>query len=738
MPDRSRSARHHIRIDTNHNVVTKRARTAAGAALLKTEAAALERLSGVEGVAELVSWDGETLSTRHIEGELLLDWWQHPSPEDCRALAAALVETVSAIHARGVAHRDLAPDNILVTPAGQPVLIDLELARLPGHAHGGGTPANAAPELRWLPDPGLIDYRADVFSLGLLLKRLLLGESWGLRGEGLLELMMSTPPESTGLRAWVHAMTAPHRIDRPTDLSPLLAMLRGQDGGPPSITALTLPSSLQDLVDEVVDEVGEDAREALTADLAALAPIGALIEDVAQERWLSWARALARARMLRAQGDDAALWEAAELELMCGLPWRFLSAGGGPAAALALRLDAPHAARTLLGGVHAFTKDGVRLALYAAATGRLGDTVEAAKAFSAALQNRPTDLIRLRPFWDALCRVLLYTGSLSDLIQLVPTLPAPERGGAIESVLPSLSRLLDTVAGWRDHRLRHAGAQQPFVALAMGTTLRELALILGELSLWVVAAQVTGLPTASWLQQAGTHLSDETPKDTVGHVFLVAAAVLRQNAEEQARAFERLRALRPDAPPLREWTVLADWVRQVMEPPQVVLPSWVSNTATESEAPATVDERVPMALLHQQGSAAALEALHDLLIKAPRSPRLWSATLQICCVELKPEQPKRSRDFKVLLDALSDAGMGPQTLLPWRMQGHLRAGQPRQALEALIAARRCFPLPWPALLLSIDSWMALGERDRAREALPLLEAANAPAAIVKQARAALQ
>ncbi|MCL4250846.1 MAG: protein kinase [Anaerolineae bacterium] len=98
--------------------------------------------------------------------------------------AVHLLEQISSglryLHGQGLAHQDVRPANVLVTPSGHAYLIDMQLvttARLtPGRRLDmAGAAAYLAPE-RWenLNLPG--DYRADIYSLGISAFEMLCGQ----------------------------------------------------------------------------------------------------------------------------------------------------------------------------------------------------------------------------------------------------------------------------------------------------------------------------------------------------------------------------------------------------------------------------------------------------------------------------------------------------------------------------------------------------------------------------------
>ena len=119
-----------------------------------------------------------------IEG-ISLRLWAHKHRPAARQLARLLAQVAHALayaHARAVVHRDLKPDNVLVTADQRTKVLDFGLAGL--HAEGAecltqsyvamGTANYMAPEQR--KDAKRADHRADLYSFGVMMYELLTGE----------------------------------------------------------------------------------------------------------------------------------------------------------------------------------------------------------------------------------------------------------------------------------------------------------------------------------------------------------------------------------------------------------------------------------------------------------------------------------------------------------------------------------------------------------------------------------
>ncbi len=236
-------------------------------ARFRSEAAALSMLShdaivryaghGSSRARPGCSWivtewiEGESLAERLARGPLALD--------ETVALALRLSEGLGAVHARGMAHRDVKPGNVML-PAGrldEAKLVDFGIAC--GHwgdvAEDGvvmGTAGYMAPERAC--SRGEVDARCDVYSLGCLLFECLTGRSafavdddsgWSAvmqldEAPRVSELVAGVPPELDEL---VARMLSAVPEERPADGNAVHAWLRALSAAVPMITGASRPRS---------------------------------------------------------------------------------------------------------------------------------------------------------------------------------------------------------------------------------------------------------------------------------------------------------------------------------------------------------------------------------------------------------------------------------------------------------------------------------------------------------------
>lgn len=118
--------------------------------------------------------EGESLGAR-LEREKLL-----PEPEAVKLIGQA-AQGLQAAHQRGLVHRDIKPDNILVTRAGQVKIADMGLVKeldtninLTRTGRGLGTPHFMAPEQ--FRDAKNADVRCDIYSLAATLYMMVTGQ----------------------------------------------------------------------------------------------------------------------------------------------------------------------------------------------------------------------------------------------------------------------------------------------------------------------------------------------------------------------------------------------------------------------------------------------------------------------------------------------------------------------------------------------------------------------------------
>lgn len=130
-----------------------------------------------DSVAPYIVWE-------YVEGEPLRTYLTQHAPlgvNEAVDLAEQLASALDACHTRGIVHRDMKPENVLITPEHQLKLLDFGIALLQGArrltwsrlSNTVGTPDYMAPE-QIRGERG--DRRTDIYALGMMLFEMLAGK----------------------------------------------------------------------------------------------------------------------------------------------------------------------------------------------------------------------------------------------------------------------------------------------------------------------------------------------------------------------------------------------------------------------------------------------------------------------------------------------------------------------------------------------------------------------------------
>ena len=188
--------------------------------------------------------EGQTLGEKLLESEL--------STDEVLDIGIQVAEALSEAHARGVIHRDIKPQNVIVTPRGQVKVLDFGLARMTQTAHASdpdaktetqlteegyivGTVAYMSPEqLKGQP----VDTRSDIFSLGVLL----------------YECAAGVPPFTGSSKIEISSKVLQVEPRKPSELNPRI---------PPLLERIILRAMAKELKDryQTVDELLRDLQD---------------------------------------------------------------------------------------------------------------------------------------------------------------------------------------------------------------------------------------------------------------------------------------------------------------------------------------------------------------------------------------------------------------------------------------------------------------------------------------------
>jgi len=178
-----------------------------------------------EGLAGDRPWYAmELIEGRSLAAVLAARWRGDgaAAPLDARALAAwlapfaRLCAPLAQLHAAGIVHRDLNPDNVLIRPDGAPVLVDFGLASAVSRGARealsiGGTLVGTDPYMAPEQVRGeVVDARADLYALGCMIYEAVTGRppfagasAPGVLAHHLYDLPQPPSAHAPGLPAWL-------------------------------------------------------------------------------------------------------------------------------------------------------------------------------------------------------------------------------------------------------------------------------------------------------------------------------------------------------------------------------------------------------------------------------------------------------------------------------------------------------------------------------------------------------
>ena len=154
-------------------------------ARLQREAQAVAKLNH-DGILQIFDYSSEEAAssyivTEFIDGQTLKQFLASrklPVPELAALIVIDLGEALSHAHSLGIIHRDVKPENVMVRKDGMLKLMDfgvaqvVDLERMTVTGQILGSPAYMAPEVL---DGRMLDFRSDVFSVGVMLYQMATG-----------------------------------------------------------------------------------------------------------------------------------------------------------------------------------------------------------------------------------------------------------------------------------------------------------------------------------------------------------------------------------------------------------------------------------------------------------------------------------------------------------------------------------------------------------------------------------
>lgn len=235
------------------------------------------------------------------------------------AIAAQVCDVLTAAHAASLVHRDLKPQNLMITPTGTVKVLDFgvaallesaEASRLTATGHTLGTPTYIAPEQA---EGGAVGPGADLYALGCILFEMLTGHP-PYEAKSALDMLHKH------MRAPVPVITK-YRPDVPDDLAHLLFCLLAKDPADRPASAVEVRHRLlpfTNATDGRSAAVTTAGRQSSTAPIQATGETPSQMQArvlrlAEQERFVQAAEVLEQALTSRKKSPDADDCEASRL-----------------------------------------------------------------------------------------------------------------------------------------------------------------------------------------------------------------------------------------------------------------------------------------------------------------------------------------------------------------------------------------------------------------------------------------
>ncbi len=187
---------------------------------------------------------GETLSS-------LLDRVGTLPEETVRMIALDVCTGLEALHGAGIVHRDVTPNNVIITPLGRAKIIDYGITRSYTEQKSSdtvimGTPGYAAPEQFGFKQS---DARTDIYAVGVMINVMLTGELPGeTRAEGRMGRIVEICTEMDAFNRYDSITTLRNALTHPGNENRRTPGFRGILGQPCRLPSISSPSTVRGIV----------------------------------------------------------------------------------------------------------------------------------------------------------------------------------------------------------------------------------------------------------------------------------------------------------------------------------------------------------------------------------------------------------------------------------------------------------------------------------------------------------